>query len=236
VAEIVKENWDILGKSLTTQFLHKNRPFVGFRRPPNLKDLLVKAEVRTKEEILARKNLAKPQTQAQNLNFPNNPTVGLKQSQISDFFTKRDTLTTSVSNTAIPTLTPQASNPRTLGSSSNLVRNPNKTFVGISIARSVHFWTQKIKKTSKVTGETFQAKTNITCQSSNIIYCLICKHCGSQYVGQTLRKISERVLEHLLNIKHLNSKRKNPNYTLPPSFVPHSVGLHFSSADHPIWE
>ena len=45
------------------------------------------------------------------------------------------------------------------------------------------------------------AKNNISCNSSNRIYCLACKCCNKQYVGQTKRKIKDRLREHLYNIK-----------------------------------
>ena len=40
----------------------------------------------------------------------------------------------------------------------------------------------KISITNKLNRET---KTNICCKSSNLIYCIDCKHCGKRYVGET---------------------------------------------------
>ena len=47
-----------------------------------------------------------------------------------------------------------------------------------------------------------QCKTNITCNSSNVIYCIECKRCNSRYVGQTKRKIKDRLREHIYGIKN----------------------------------
>ena len=49
--------------------------------------------------------------------------------------------------------------------------------------------------------ESYSTKTEITCNSSNVIYCLECKKCNKKYVGQTKRKIKDRVREHLYGIK-----------------------------------
>jgi hypothetical protein len=46
---IVLNNWDLLGKSTTTTFLHKNKPLMAYRRPQNLKDMLVRADIRLKK-------------------------------------------------------------------------------------------------------------------------------------------------------------------------------------------
>ena len=43
----------------------------------------------------------------------------------------------------------------------------------------------------------FPAKKNICCKSHNIVYCLTCKICGLQYVGETKRTLQRRLYEHL---------------------------------------
>ena len=52
-----------------------------------------------------------------------------------------------------------------------------------------------------ITGRQHVTKHNVTCNSSNLIYCIECKKCNIQYVGQTKRKIKERLREHMYNIK-----------------------------------
>ena len=43
---ITLKNWDYLGKSPITTFIHQKKIMVGYRRPKNLRDLLVKADCR----------------------------------------------------------------------------------------------------------------------------------------------------------------------------------------------
>ena len=75
--------------------------------------------------------------------------------------------------------------------------------------------------TSKTTKEKFTTKHNVTCNSSNLIYCIECKKCNIQYVGQTKRKIKERVREHIYHTNkgilssdvphHFSGKTCSPN-------------------------
>ena len=60
-----------------------------------------------------------------------------------------------------------------------------------------------LDKTGNITqeGRQMTSKHNITCNSSNVIYCIECKKCNHRYVGQTKRKIKDRVREHLYGIK-----------------------------------
>ena len=70
----------------------------------------------------------------------------------------------------------------------------------------------------QITNEKFTTMMNISCRSSNVIYCISCKICGKQYVGQTLRRIRDRIYEHLRDIELSNHEKM--------------VGKHFSSRDH----
>ena len=54
---------------------------------------------------------------------------------------------------------------------------------------------------SYTTKQNYESKFNICCQSSNLVYCLQCNTCGKQYVGQTKRKLLERLREHFNNIR-----------------------------------
>ena len=49
---------------------------------------------------------------------------------------------------------------------------------------------------------TLHSKKHITCNSSNVIYCIECKKCNSRYVGQTKRKIKDRLREHIYGVKN----------------------------------
>ena len=72
--------------------------------------------------------------------------------------------------------------------------------------------------TSIVTNKEYNTRSQITCRLNNIVYCLICKQCGKQYVGQTKRPLVERLREHMRNI--------NQNTDI------HIVGRHFNEPDH----
>ena len=47
--DLVLKNWDFLGKTATTHHLYEKKLKVGYRRPKNLKDLIIRADVRTKK-------------------------------------------------------------------------------------------------------------------------------------------------------------------------------------------
>jgi hypothetical protein len=54
--QIVLTNWDLLGKSCTTDFIHEKKFMVGYRRPNNLRDILVRANVACRQgDELARR-------------------------------------------------------------------------------------------------------------------------------------------------------------------------------------
>ena len=49
-------------------------------------------------------------------------------------------------------------------------------------------------------GRTYMSRYNTCCSSSNLIYCITCKQCGIQYVGQTKCELKERFSAHFLKI------------------------------------
>ncbi|MCP3932125.1 MAG: GIY-YIG nuclease family protein [Bacteroidetes bacterium] len=59
---------------------------------------------------------------------------------------------------------------------------------------------------------------NISCRSSNLIYCITCKKCHIQYIGQTAKRIKDRFLGHFGDIQR-DTKDK-------------PVPLHFHSPGH----
>jgi hypothetical protein len=69
------------------------------------------------------------------------------------------------------------------------------------------------------TGESFPTKTNITCNSNNLIYCIKCTTCPKLYVGQTKNTIKERFKSHFYGITH-------------PDNQDTTVSRHFSKTDH----
>ena len=72
--------------------------------------------------------------------------------------------------------------------------------------------------TSPVTGKQYNTRSNVTCHSNNIIYCLHCLTCNKQYVGQTKRKLVERLREHFRSVNYQSTN--------------HIVGRHFNSENH----
>ena len=42
--------------------------------------------------------------------------------------------------------------------------------------------------------------TKVACRSSNLIYCLTCKRCGIQYIGQTSLRIIDRIGKYFYDI------------------------------------
>ena len=70
---------------------------------------------------------------------------------------------------------------------------------------------------SKTTKKRHNAKINVCCNSSNLIYCLTCNTC-EKYVGMTKRKLRQRLYEHLRNICQ--------------GSVNDPIGRHFSKVPH----
>ena len=56
--------------------------------------------------------------------------------------------------------------------------------------------------TCKVSERTYITKHNVTCKSSNLIYCITCRKCSIQYVGQTKNRLIDRFQSHFYNIGH----------------------------------
>ncbi len=54
---------------------------------------------------------------------------------------------------------------------------------------------------SSYTDTKYTCKMNITCKSSNLIYCIQCRTCKKQYVGQTSTTIMKRLQGHVDRIK-----------------------------------
>jgi hypothetical protein len=72
--------------------------------------------------------------------------------------------------------------------------------------------------TSSLTGRQYSSKHNVSCKSSNLIYCITCKTCKKQYVGQTKNRLIDRFGSHFYHIKKKNK------------FLP--VARHFNQTDH----
>ena len=104
-----------------------------------------------------------------------------------------------------------------------VVRNPigqcGKCNSGTCITCKMIQCTHKFKST--FTKEEFIIKCTATCKTNNIIYLMECAICGLQYIGQTRRKLKERMYEHRSNTdgkpasslhKHLGSTNHDTNF------------------------
>jgi hypothetical protein len=50
-------------------------------------------------------------------------------------------------------------------------------------------------------GKTFTIRTNMSCKSRNLTYCMTCTSCGENYIGQTGIKLDDRVRVHKQQIR-----------------------------------
>ena len=146
---MVTKNWDILGRSCSTREIYQKNLIVGFRKPTNIKQILVRAKL---------------------------------------------------GNTPEP--------------NSNSTSNPCKT-------KNCRYC-PKLNKRGRIictmTKRSYITKHNVTCKSSNLIYCMTCTRCNIQYVGQTKNRLMDRFQSHFYNIGH----------NRPGS----EIGKHFNSPDH----
>ena len=62
----------------------------------------------------------------------------------------------------------------------------------------------------------FPTNSSITCETVGVVYCLTCTKCKQQYIGQTSRRLKDRISEHLGYI------RRNQN----------ASGTHFNGPGH----
>ena len=150
--KIVQDNWDILGHSCSTRELHNKKVITAYRRPKNLRDILVRAR------------LPRPRDKPKNLTGgPCNP-CNTKSCRYCPRLNKSGRVKCTASN------------------------------------------------------REYVAKHNITCKSSNIVYCLTCKCCGIQYVGQTKNRLMDRFQAHFYNISHNRQESE--------------IGKHFNLPNH----
>ena len=80
----------------------------------------------------------------------------------------------------------------------------------------------RINKTGKIkshtTGRMYTTRMNVDCTSNNLVYCISCKTCGKQYVGQTMNTVKKRFQSHFYLIKHKKDD--------------HEISRHFNQHDH----
>ena len=77
-----------------------------------------------------------------------------------------------------------------------------------------------------------ETKTNITCNSSNLIYCITCRKCKKQYVGQTKRTLMKRFNEHFYSIKVAHAAKAEGTEQTQGKIE--AIGSHFSMPNHDV--
>jgi hypothetical protein len=237
VVDVVKKNWDILGKSPTTQFIQQKRLLCGYRRPKNIRDYLVRAAIPYKvgDEINDPGYVAPKIQEEQVVQADIVPESNKRvQTRILDFFLPREeemglfsTPRPSQNTQIVPSTSKSGADTLDLGSSgSRLDTKPKGTS---RKERGYNFcnrmgcrYCPKLNKTGKLicstTDQEFPCMKNISCRSSNLIYAITCIQCRKQYVGQTLLRVKDRFVKHFYDVEKKDLSK--------------AVGLHFARKDH----
>ena len=197
--EIVHKNWDILGQSTHTEYIFKKKLVVGYKRPKNLRDTIVNAGIpRLPGDEKVDPHFVPPVTRVASLTEMHTAETNIpprRQSSITDFFKSAHGSTSAVLITNKPLVIMKA--PR-LGTDPR-----HRGFNHCS--RKYCRYCPKLNKTgtikSTTTDITYNCMKNISCRSSNLIYCITCTRCGMQYVGQTLLRIKDRFKAHFYSIE-----------------------------------
>jgi hypothetical protein len=182
VKNTVVNNWDLLGKSSQTAFLQKKKLITGYKRPKNLRDILVRAKLSPPKA----NNIQVPNLVNNNTSDPNR--LITSSSSTGDLQTGLRRVHNSLSNTNLGPV-------RQIRT--NICKNKKCRYCPL-IDTSGTF-------TCKVTGRTYNCMKNFSCRSSNLIYGITCRTCGLQYVGQTKRKLGYRFQGHFYNINCKNT-------------------------------
>ena len=231
--DVVYKNWDMLGRSVTTDFIHKRHLMCGYRRPKNLRDLLMRAKIPylPGDEVFDPKfdpnltTLNLPVTHEE----PDTMVMGIgakpKQKCITDFFPTSSTSRCSLNiqqtgsdNMTQSTSTTTPSTPATVSRAGTAPTERGFSFCNKSSCRYCSLIDKSGKITSSVTHIQYSCMKKVSCRSSNIIYAITCKVCGMQYVGQTLLRVKDRFVHHFRDVDIGNPEK--------------TVGRHFNLPDH----
>ena len=197
--EITRENWDILGTSSTTTYIHQKKLMTGYRRPKNLRDLLVKAKIPYMEGDEKSNPQHVPAPERNEVQTPTSTSKTTIQTTLDKFLS-------TATNTVTPNTNPTTQTPKStyLGT---LPKDRGFTFCNKIGCKYCKLLDKTGTITSHITDKHYTCMKKISCRSSNLIYCLSCKNCGKQYVGQTLRRLKDRLYEHLRDIDNLNTEK-----------------------------
>ena len=193
LADIIKTNIPFLNRNPKFRAFQALKCKNAYRRPKNLSDFLVKATITP--------DTPKP-----------NPTHQRRGRSLTLF----QRMAQSATNLGNPKVTPTLPVTSLCNSQSQakLPRNlPTKC------VSSTCRYCYRIDKSGRIksafTKREYVSKIHVDCRSSNLIYCLQCDTCLSQYVGQTKRQLRDRLSEHLRSI------RSNPTASIIAHHVHH---------------
>ena len=215
LVEVVKSNWNILGKSQTTQDIHSLRVLPAYRRPKNLRDLLVRADVFPKTKALQKELQKRTKSHFLLSKSPSLSGLASRQTSILSFTQPRPSARPTKSDTHL------AINKNSKVLSKNICTSPKCRYCPL-INKSGSI-------TCSVTQQTFTSKFNVSCKSSNLIYCITCKCCHKQYVGQTKRTLALRFQGHFYNINLARSDLSSQKHVRASQ---DTIGSHFACPKH----
>ena len=102
---------------------------------------------------------------------------------------------------------------------SNHGNNPGMTSGSNKCGRPFCLYCNKLNRSGRIrctiTNRSYSTRTHVSCRCTNLIYAIQCLKCGKIYVGQTKRRLTDRLMEHFRNIRQNNDT--------------HLVGRHFNS-------
>jgi len=202
IREIAHKNWDILGKNDETNFLYKKKLMVGYRRPKNIRDILVHANIPRlpgDEAEDPMNTIVEARKAARIAEQQITPASSIRvQKKMTDFFTPG-------SSSQIAPGTSTSIVERPLGRMGTAPKNRGFSFCkNKSICHYCPRLNVSGKITSHTTGQEHECMKKISCRSSNLIYCINCNRCGIQYVGQTHLRLKDRFGGHYTDIKSCN--------------------------------
>ncbi len=214
VPNLVRKNWPILGRNNTTMFLHEKHLVCGYRRPKNLRDILMRAKVKPKTEDITVNPYYKEKIKETQIIENKNPINNPKQKLMTDFMFK--------------TNSPTGTKLQKCSSLPDLSKKDKKTFVKKG-QRGFNFCNNPkcrfcplLNKSGKIectySKEIHSTMKNVSCRSSNLIYCITCTVCHKQYVGQTSNRLKDRFQGHFGDIT-----RDDKEKTIP---------IHYNSQNH----
>ncbi|MCP3929684.1 MAG: GIY-YIG nuclease family protein, partial [Bacteroidetes bacterium] len=223
VPNLVRKNWPILGRNNTTMFLHNKKLISGYRRPKNLRDLLMRAKVAPLADdsevnpyFIHEANVAEIHPAKKSIDKKS-----VKQTLMTDFITPNVGLEAKkVDTTIVQTieqLNPILKKPTSIA---NSIKKEERgyNFCNNNYCRYCPLLNKSGKLKCQFTQESLVTMKNVSCRSSNLIYCITCLVCHKQYVGQTSKRIQNRFAGHFGDISRDNKEK--------------SVPIHFNSDNH----